>query len=116
MSEREEVSFRDHFMPHGLTQEALEDLLQQLRKYTGIQQVWLVQKQVQHLKHIPCYILGFSLKKGFGKVDIEAIIQTTKVLHENVIFPGETFLLCFDIDENQKIKKNIKQVQSAQII
>ncbi len=116
MSERQEVSFRDHFMPHGLTQEALEDLLQQLRKYTGIQQVWLVQKQVQHLKHIPCYILGFSLKKGFGKVDIEAIIQTTKALHENVIFPGETFLLCFDIDENQKIKKNIKQVQSAQII
>jgi len=49
-------------------------------------------------------------------VDIEAIIQTTKTLHENVIFPGETFLLCFDIDENQKIKKNIKQVQSAQII
>lgn len=116
MSERQEVSFRDHFIPHGLTFEELEDLLQQLRKYTGIQQVWLVQKQVQHLKHIPCYILGFSLKKGFNKVDIETIIQTVKVLQENVVFPGETFLVCFDIDENQKIKKNIRQLQSAQII
>ncbi|WP_353165241.1 M48 family metalloprotease [Acinetobacter sp.] len=116
MSERQEVSFRDHFIPHGLTLEELEDLLQQLRKYTGIQQVWLVQKQVQHLKHIPCYILGFSLKKGFNKVDIETIVQTAKVLQENVVFPGETFLLCFDVDENQKIKKNVRQVQSAQII
>ena len=116
MKEREEVGFKDHFLPHGLTQEALDDLLQQLRKYTGIQQVWFVQKQVQYLKHIPCYILGFSLKKGFGKVDIEAIVQTAKALHENVIFPGETFLLCFDMDENQKIKKNIKCIQAAQII
>lgn len=116
MKEREEVGFKDHFIPHGLTQEALDDLLQQLRKYTGIQQVWFVQKQVQYLKHIPCYILGFSLKKGFGKVDIEAIVQTAKALHENVIFPGETFLLCFDMDENQKIKKSIKYVQAAQII
>ncbi|KAF1018685.1 MAG: hypothetical protein GAK29_04149 [Acinetobacter bereziniae] len=116
MKEREEVGFKDHFLPHGLTQEALDDLLQQLRKYTGIQQVWFVQKQVQYLKHIPCYILGFSLKKGFGKVDIEAIVQTAKALHENVIFTGETFLLCFDMDENQKIKKSIKYVQAAQII
>jgi Zn-dependent protease with chaperone function len=116
MSEREEVSFKDHFTSHGLTDDALADFLQQLRKYTDIQQIFFVQKQIEYLPHIPCYVLGFSLKKRFGKVDFEAIIQTAKTLHENVIFPGETFFLSFDIDENNKVKKKIKQVKAAQII
>ena len=92
------------------------ELLQQLSKYSNIQQVFLVQKEMKYLVHLPCYVLGFSLKKGFGKVNPEAIVQTAKVLHENVTFPGETFLLSFDVVENNRIKKKIKRVANAKII
>lgn len=116
LSEREHVLLKDNFIAHELSEDVLNELLQQLSKYSNIQQVFLVQKEMKYLVHLPCYVLGFSLKKGFGKVDPEAIVQTAKVLHENVTFPGETFLLSFDVVENNRIKKKIKRVANAKII
>ena len=116
LSEREHVLFKDNFIVHELSEDVLNELLQQLSKYSNIQQVFLVQKEMKYLVHLPCYVLGFSLKKGFGKVNPEAIVQTAKVLHENVTFPGETFLLSFDVVENNRIKKKIKRVANAKII
>ncbi len=75
-----------------------------------------MRKQTQYLAHLPCYVLGFSLKQGFGKVDEDAIIQTMRALHENVIFAGETFLLSFDIAQSNKVKNKILKIQGAQLI
>ena len=116
LSEREQVMLKDNFIQHGLTDDALNALLQQLRKYSNIQQVFLVRKEVKYLTHLPCYVLGFSLKKGFGKVDPEAIEQTAKALYENITFPGETFLLSLEVVESGKFKKKIKQIVNSQII
>ena len=116
MQEREQVTARDQFIPHALTDIELEALLSQLKAYSNIKKVYLVRKQTQYLAHVPCYVLGFSLKQGFGKVDEDAIVQTMRVLHENMIFAGETFLLSFDLAQTKQMKNKILKVQNSQLI
>lgn len=116
MQEREQVTARDQFIPHALTDIELEALLSQLKAYSNIKKVYLVRKQTQYLAHVPCYVLGFSLKQGFGKVDEDAIVQTMRVLHENVTFAGETFLLSFDLAQTKQMKNKILKVQNSQLI
>lgn len=116
MQEREEVTAYDQLIPHELTDEELASLVNQLKSYSNIQKVYYVRKETQYLSHLPCYVLGFSLKKGFGNVAEEAIIQTIRTLHENVIFPGETFLFCLDLSQSNKVKQKMLKVPDAQII
>ena len=116
VAERESVAPSDQFIAHDLSQEQLADFLAQLRKFSNIKAAFLVRKQTAFLPHIPCYVLGFSIKQGFGKVSETAVMQTMQVLHEQVAFPGETFLINLDFPQNSKIKKKMKQLAGAEII
>ena len=60
---------------------------------------------------------GFSIKQGFmGKVSEQAVIQKMQVLHEQVKFPGETFLICLDLVENKALHKKMKKLPNAVIL
>lgn len=116
MKERESVSAKDQFIAHELSQDQVDDLLAQLREFSNIKKVFLVRKQTSFLSHIPCYVLAFSIKQGFGKISEDAVIQTMRFLHEKVQFPGETFLMSLDLQQNSKIKRKMSQLVSAKII
>ena len=116
MKERESISAKDQFIAHELSQDQVDDLLAQLREFSNIKKVFLVRKQTSFLSHIPCYVLAFSIKQGFGKISEDAVIQTMRFLHEKVQFPGETFLMSLDLQQNSKIKRKMSQLVSAKII
>ena len=61
--------------------------------------------------------MGFSIKQGFiGKVSEQAVIQTMQILHEQVKFPVETFLVCLDLVENKALHKKMKKLPNAVIL
>lgn len=117
MNERESVSAKDPLCAHNLSRDQLNDFLGQITRFSNIKQVCLVKKQMTFLPHLPCYVMGFSIKQGFmGKVSEQAVIQTMQILHEQVKFPGETFLVCLDLVENKALHKKMKKLPNAVIL
>lgn len=96
--ERNRVTLKDRFDPHGLTVEALADLREQLRSIQWLGKAYLFRKRVKYLTDQPCYVLGFRVR-GFiltsaaRKRRTAAVIQQ---LQENLTFPGETIILSVD--------------------
>jgi Zn-dependent protease with chaperone function len=117
LTEREHIGVSDPLIAHGLTQEQLADFSAQIQRFSNIKQVWLIKKKTQFLPHIACYVMAFSLKQGIlDKVSEEAISQTMQILHEKLIFPGETFMICADLAEHKLLQRKIQKIQSSCIL
>ena len=64
--ERETVSAGDAFEPHGLTDDLVAELRQQLERHKEVQAAYLVKKAVQHLAdEQPFYVVGIVPKHRF---------------------------------------------------
>ena len=117
LAEREHISAADPLIAHALTTEQLADFLAEIQDFSNIKQVWLVKKQTEFLPHIACYVMSFSLKQGLlSKVDEDAVNQTMRMLHEKVIFPGETFMICADLTEYKFLQRKIQKIPNSCIL
>jgi hypothetical protein len=91
--ERNLVSVKDTFEPHGLTEEELTRLRGQIDKIPGVIKVYYVRKTLTFLPRRPLFILGFTVSGPFRRGNLTKAAEALRMIHESVTFPGDTFLL-----------------------
>ncbi|MBW4468891.1 MAG: M48 family metalloprotease [Stenomitos rutilans HA7619-LM2] len=89
------ISPRDHFKPHGLGEEVVSHLCQQIAQYQQIKEAYLVQKVVKELQDLPTYFLviwyEFTFSQNLtGEPSIDQVQQ--KLTNEISFLGGEYFL------------------------
>lgn len=110
--ERENLLEDDKFISHGLPQEDVQAVIDQLKPYKRIGKAWLTRKQLLLPKE-PLYVLGFKLA-WFYWADDGAAEKFQKKLSDIIEFPGECFVIGYTSD-NKKLFKKLKAVADSQI-
>ncbi len=85
--EREDTEPDATYLPHELTVEDLEPMLEKLREYPEIRKAYLVRKQVQTRPESPCFVLGYI--HGFEAGSEESLALVNNVA-EHVPCPDGT--------------------------
>ena len=113
--ERSNVKLTDRLVPHGLDAKDAESLRQQIEKISGIDSVYLVQKQCQHQPERLFYVVGFSIKDSWKWGRKERISAVMSPMRNEVEYPGETLIVPFDSD-NKAFLQQMKGVEGARLI
>ena len=113
--ERASVTVRDKFEPHGLAEEALERLREQLSGIPGLKKAYLLKKRVQHLPERPLYVLGYTVRAPLGLGLKKRAAEAQRRIHESVRFPGET--LFFNVQgENYRFGRKFRWKRGARVV
>lgn len=111
--ERNRVEFKKVYFPHGLTQEELSRIMNQLGKFPIIREAYLVQKKLALSKDEPLYVFGVVLNLPwytFKKTYAEHIDN----LANEIDFEGETLLIYLN-EDNAPLKRILKKVPDSKI-
>ncbi|MGK7925548.1 MAG: M48 family metalloprotease [Spirulina sp.] len=107
--ERNSITVRDRFKPHGLSPEKVRSLREQIAAHSEVERVYLVQKAVKHLPEKPFYILMVRRKRGFFEADEAASDRAfLRRFAESLTFPGETSIVVVG-SRNKAIEKAIRK-------
>lgn len=114
--ERGELRVTDKLLPHGLTEQQLSDLHQQLQVFaTDIGRIYLARKQILHYQDHPLYIVAFEGRTRFWKPASSGASEgIAQRLGSEVTFPGETIIICID-GENKAFRKKFRAVANAEL-
>ncbi len=114
--ERGELRVTDKLMPHGLDDEQLAQLRQQLQSFaTDVRRIYLVRKQTVHYQEHPLYILAFERRSRFWKLESRGLAEViSQRLGSDVTYPGETIIICVDGD-NKPFRKKFRGIADAEI-
>jgi Zn-dependent protease with chaperone function len=92
--ERDEVRTSDKFERHGIEPAFLAQMQAQLRAIDGVRKAYFVKKRVKHMPERLCYVLGFTVRRGWlprqKKGSAQVVLQR---IQDTVTFPGETLIL-----------------------
>jgi len=110
--ERSGVTRRDQFLPHGLTPEQLQHLVQQLSAERGIVKAYLVRKQLQHFPEEPYLVLGITPRWSMTGRGVEKLLDR---LTEEVVFPYPTFVMIF-VGQYRPFEKIFRQIPGSLIL
>ncbi|MDL1859783.1 hypothetical protein FBR04_01970 [Betaproteobacteria bacterium PRO7] len=113
--ERNNVTAKDTFEPHGLSDEQLESLRKQLAAVPGVRKAWLVRKRVQHLPERPHLVLGFTTTPWWAFTTAKRMRATQDRIIERVVFPLSTAVLCVE-GGNARIGKRMRKVAGARVL
>lgn len=113
--ERAELHTRDVLEEHGLPEEAVARLRQQLQKIPGLRKAYLVRKRVEHLAHHPLYVLGHVVSPWWKphRKKLAAAVQQT--ILENVNFPGETLIISVE-GENARFARKLRKAPRSRVL
>jgi len=114
--ERVELRVADTLLPHNLDEQQLTQLHQQLQTFAGeLRRVYFARKQTLHYQDHPLYILAFERRTRFWKYESGGTAETiSQRLGSDVIFPGETIIICIDAD-NKAFRKKFRSVADAEL-
>ena len=113
-NERQNISKRDSFEPHGLTVEALDELREQFANFPLLSSALLVRKVCEHFPEDPCFVLGVMAKRQFG-LQLDSIDQKLiEQLAENVNLPEYTYIIPLE-GKNKPLRKIFKRIEGAAI-
>ncbi|WP_375434237.1 M48 family metalloprotease [uncultured Hymenobacter sp.] len=116
VEERGSLRATDHMLPHQLSGQALQDLVQEVTtpEY-GIRRAWLLRKQVQHFTHKPMYVLLVTPHPDKRLRNQEAIGAWVRDLAEKITLPGEGFVVATG-NEYGWLERKAKQTEGAALI
>lgn len=114
--ERGELRLTDKLLPHGLSDEQLTALTNQLRACANdIRHIYFARKQTTYYQEHPLYILAFERRAAFWKLESAgAAAAISQRLGSDVTFPGETIIICVDGD-NKAFRKKFRNVAGAEL-
>jgi Zn-dependent protease with chaperone function len=95
--ERDNITADDKLDPHAIPEAKLTPLREALRAVPELRKAYLARKRVQHLTGRPFYILGFKATRRL--LLFRDRTREQRVLHalqHNVLFPGETLIVCLE--------------------
>jgi Zn-dependent protease with chaperone function len=113
--ERDELLTSDTYVPHGLSDEALERLVSQIKAVPHVRQAYLVRKLTRHFPEQHFYVLAFVCAGFFELKDKSKTSEALQELRTRVEFPGETTILSVE-RPNQKFRKLFKKVEGARVL
>jgi Zn-dependent protease with chaperone function len=114
--ERGELRLTDKLLPHGLNEQQLTELHQQLQKFAGdIRRIYFARKQTNFYQEHPLYILAFERRTHFWKFESGGAAEgISQRLGADVTYPGETIIICVDGD-NKAFRKKFRAVAGVEI-
>jgi Zn-dependent protease with chaperone function len=108
-TERNRISAKDDFEPHGLPEDRLATLVAQLQAVPGLRSAYFIKKRVLLPDH-PLYVLGYRVTPYHqSKTDVFERIQNS------VQFPGDTFIIDLD-GENYQLKRKFRRLRFSRIL
>jgi Zn-dependent protease with chaperone function len=115
-TERNKLFLRDTFERlHGLSDEDLQMLKQDLAAIEGVKAAYIARKHVQHYPDRPCYVLGYSVTSFFQLHSKAHADEVLKKIRENVRFPGETLIICVN-GANRRFGKKLRRVSDSRLV
>ena len=91
--ERKQILASEKLERHDLPEQAIASLRSQLQEVPGLHKAYFVKKNVRHLKHHPCYVLGFTVGGMFQRYEKRCADKTLATIRKTVQFPGETLII-----------------------
>ncbi|HXE40907.1 MAG TPA: M48 family metallopeptidase [Azonexus sp.] len=113
--ERNRVLVNEKFDRHGLGDEELRVLREQLQAIPGLAKVYFVKKRVEHLAHLPCYVLGYRVTGFFRFQRKRYEGGALQQIRNRVQFPGEALILSVD-GENYRFGRKFAWMRGSRIL
>jgi Zn-dependent protease with chaperone function len=113
--ERDQITLKDKFEPHGLPAEALEALVAQLRAIPRLRRAYLLRKRVEHFPQRPFYVLGFRATGPLQLHSKKRALEVLQRVRETVGFPGETFIMSTE-GEYYRFDRKFRRMRGARIL
>lgn len=113
--ERAQIELKARYLPHGLPEEEVGVLREQIALFEAVAEAYLVRKEVQHFPDKPLFVLGVTLAgewRRFNRDEDAALLQ--QQLLSTLTFPGETFVVVLS-GHNKRLGKVMRGVPGALI-
>jgi hypothetical protein len=114
--ERDEVRTSDKFERHGAEPQLLAQMQAQLKAIPGLRKAYFVRKRVKHMPERACYILGYTVRRGWlpwqAKASVQGVLQR---IQETVSFPGETLILSVE-GSNAAFGRKFRWMRGSRIV
>ena len=112
--ERNVISVKDDFKPHGVEPDVVRKLQDQLSNHPDVAMAHLVRKVVQHFPQEPFYVLGIIVERvqRFGTDGDEVDQRLVAKLAEQVSLPA--FILLLE-KEFKPLKKVFEEIEGSEI-
>jgi Zn-dependent protease with chaperone function len=114
-TERNRIFLRDIFEPHGLSDDALAELRNQLQAVPGLRKAYLMKKQVKHLPHLPCYVFGYRVTSFFQLHSKRRAQEVLQHIQQSMRFPGETMIINVEGD-NYRFGWKFGRMRGARVL
>lgn len=114
-AERGQVYSNDKFDRHGLPDDVVAGLRKQLAAIPNLKKAYLVCKRVQHLSHLPLYILGFSASSWWQFRGKRRATETQQAILARVRFPGDFLVLSVE-GENYRFGRKFRWMSGSRIL
>ena len=112
--ERSTANHKDKYLPHQLERTEIIKIKEQISQFSQIKEVYLVQKQVNYLSHIPFYILGVVRKCSFFYFELEDGAYKLQIaLKKQVEIPGDCEISV--VGSRNHIRKQIREIKNSLI-
>ena len=91
--ERDTLMIRDKLEHHGLPEEAVAALRQQLQALGGVRKAWLVRKKVKLMPEHPCYVLGYTTTPWWRPCSQHKVEEIQQRILDSLEFPDEMLVV-----------------------
>ncbi|MCT7986880.1 hypothetical protein [Laspinema olomoucense] len=105
------VQESEQFLSHGLRDNQIQDIIEQLAQYRAIKTAYFLQKKAQTLPKKPLYILGVVRRRPLGYESEIADIKIVHQLYGEMELPEETMIVA--LNKDKKLEKKMKQIPGS---
>lgn len=112
--ERSQVSHRDEFKPHTLSEADINQLKEQLATYPQVKAAYLVEKVVTYFPEKRFCVLGIIRKQHFFE-GTDAWGETLDLLADRLKTPAPTHIVILNHSNFKKLKKKICAIEQSLI-
>jgi hypothetical protein len=114
--ERSYIGADSVFLPHGLDDQELSHIQQQLQHFHEIKEAYLVQKEVRHFPEKPVFVLGYRVRRPWYTMSTERFDNLfLRKLAAELDTNFDTYMVQMSW-ENFRVSKEIKKVDKAKIV
>lgn len=114
--ERSQVLLADQFEPHGLAEDVVAKMRNELKSIPGLRKAYLVRKRLKHSSQPPCYVLGYAvtawLQFGTRQQDAQKMLQQIQAAVE---CPEETRIISME-GKNRGFRGKFSKVPEARLV
>lgn len=113
--ERAELHIRDKLEEHGLPDEAIAGMREQLQKIPRLRKAYFARKRVEHLPHHPLYVLGYAVTPWWKLLSGKVALSVQQQIVETVNFPGQALILNVEAG-NARFARKLRRVARSRIL